>query len=100
MPTWIAPHSVDSVGTTLDSQWLLQSLPALRSGVGVSVLACFCHWRKIFPSGRSVLGSLLSLDLREHFHICRPRGTFRPLIVTGQARRLNWPTCYLYFHQL
>lgn len=28
MPTWIAPHSVDSVGTTLGSQWLVQALPA------------------------------------------------------------------------
>lgn len=103
MSTWIAPHSVDSVGSTLGSQWLVQSLPALSGRVGASVSACFCHWRKVFPSGRSVLGNLLSLDLREHFHTCRPRGTFKPLPVTGQvetARCLSWHTWYLYFHQL
>lgn len=73
MPTWIAPHSVDSVGTTLGSQWLVHALPALRGRVGASLSACLCHWKTIFPSGRAVLGGLLSLGPREHFHVCRPR---------------------------
>lgn len=77
MPTWIAPHSLDSAAPLLALSGLCRlCCPARQSrGKFVSLLLPL---EENLPSGRAVFGSLLFLDPREHFHICRPRGPSGP----------------------